>query len=124
VTSVGLKVLGILDAGQRATSPAYFLYPAHAAARRHHFGPNEISAALDGPVAGSDLRLVVLSHGSGSPWTPRHLAADLARSGFVACLLEHIGNCRRSWRFCATASRHCHCRVCRGMQCRLDFHLA
>lgn len=101
----GLSTIQLPDAAQGATIQTALLHPANARQSVHRFGPYAITAAEDAPVHGHDLPLVVLSHGNGgSPWTLRHLAADLVAEGFVVCLPEHPGNCRADNRLAGSAA--------------------
>ena len=75
--------------------PTWVLYPAHAPESLEHFGPYPLSVASNVPVIGSQLPLLVISHGTGGfPFTHRDLAAQLCRAGFVVALPEHTGNSR------------------------------
>lgn len=93
--TIGCRALDVVDAVQGARVPVWVLYPARAPERLEHFGPYPLAVAIDAPVEGDGLPLVVISHGNnGSPWTYRGLAVHLARAGFVVALLEHPGNSR------------------------------
>ncbi|HWN71961.1 MAG TPA: alpha/beta fold hydrolase, partial [Haliangium sp.] len=93
--TVGCRALAVEDAVQGARVPVWVLYPARAPERLEQFGPYSLAVAMDAPVEGERLPLVVISHGNnGSPWTHRGLAAHLARAGFVVALVEHPGNSR------------------------------
>jgi predicted dienelactone hydrolase len=71
------------------------LYPTAAPEKPEAFGAFKLGVAMDAPLEGEQLRLVVISHGTGgTPWTHRELAAHLARSGLVAALIQHPGNHR------------------------------
>jgi predicted dienelactone hydrolase len=93
--SVGCRALDTTDPVQGARVPVHVLYPTHAPARTEAFGPYSLAVARDAPVAGDQLPVVAISHGSGgTPWTYRGLAEHLARAGFVVVLVEHPGNSR------------------------------
>lgn len=88
-----------------AVVPLAFFYPTEAPEQIQQVGPYEIKAALDAPPAGSDLRLVVISHGQGgSPWSHRDLARGLAQRGWVAALVEHPGDNRSDGSLTGTAA--------------------
>ncbi|WP_370152045.1 alpha/beta hydrolase family protein [Ferrovibrio sp.] len=56
-------------------------------------GPFALPATRDCPVAGSDLPLVVISHGYGGSFLGHHdTAAALAAAGFVVAALNHPGD--------------------------------
>ena len=92
----GSRALDVTDSTQGARVPAWLLYPTTTASSEQRFGPYALDLAPDAPpVAGDDLPLVVVSHGTGSsPWVLRGLATHLARAGFAVVLLEHPGNSR------------------------------
>ena len=95
VLNAGCRTLEVEDPVRGERIAVRLLHPTRAPARRVPFGPFTLELALDAPVEGSTLPLVLLSHGSGgTPWTHRDLAAHLARSGFVVALLQHPGNHR------------------------------
>jgi predicted dienelactone hydrolase len=103
--TIGCRALDVVDAVQGARVPVWVLYPARAPERREHFGPYPLAVAIDAPVEGEGLPLVVISHGNnGSPWTHRGLAVHLARAGFVVALLEHPGNSRSDGSLAGTAA--------------------
>ena len=93
--TVGCRVLAVTDAVQGARIPVWLLYPARAPERVERFGTYSLSVATDAAIEGERLRLVVISHGTGStPWVLRDLAASLVRAGFIVALLAHPGNTR------------------------------
>lgn len=93
--TTGYRSIALPDPATGARSPLVVLYPADAPERAIRLGPYELSVALDAPVVGTGLPLVVVSHGSGgSHLVHRGLAADLARAGFVVAMPEHPGNNR------------------------------
>ena len=93
--NAGCRAIDVADAVQGTSIPVRLLYPTRAQARPTPFGPFRVDIALDAPVDGHALPLVVISHGSGgTPFTHRDLALHLARAGCVAALVQHPGNCR------------------------------
>lgn len=90
--AVGYRGLTIHDAVQDAAIELAILYPTAGTLHPRRFGPYHLPLA-EGPVAGPDRPLVVLSHGNGgSPWVYRDLAMALAASGFVIAMPKHPGN--------------------------------
>jgi predicted dienelactone hydrolase len=60
------------------------------------FGPYPIAAVRDAPIAPGRRPLIVVSHGHGGAlWGHHDLAEALARAGYLAALVEHVGD---SWR--------------------------
>ncbi len=93
--NIGCRAADATDAVQGARVPIRLLYATHATPTTERFGPYSLDVALDAPVEGTHLPLVVVSHGNGgTPWAYRGLAAHLARAGFVVALVEHPGNSR------------------------------
>jgi predicted dienelactone hydrolase len=85
------------------------LYPAQTPAVARQFGPYPVDVAMDAPVSGRDLPVVVISHGrNGSPWTHRGTALHLARCGFVVVLPEHVGNSRSDGSLTGTVAMLAH----------------
>ncbi|NUY02509.1 dienelactone hydrolase [Paraburkholderia sp. JPY169] len=68
-------------------------YPTDAPATPHALGGATQTVAVDAPIAGDHLPLVVLSHGGGG-WYGAHYdtALALARAGFVAAAVSHAGD--------------------------------
>ncbi len=92
---VGLRSLSPIDPVQGVPVPLRIVYPTDAPATTHAFGPYTFEAALDAPIAGTDLPVVVISHGTGgTPWAYRGLTTALAEAGCVVVLVEHPGNSR------------------------------
>ena len=101
---VGCRALEVHDPVQQAGVSLRVLYPTLAPDREEPFGPFTLALAMDAAVEGAGLPLVLISHGTGgTPWTHRDLAAHLARSGFVAGLLQHPGNHRADDRLAGKA---------------------
>lgn len=93
--SVGCFSTVVNDPVQGVPIPMWFLYPTRVAGRAEQFGPYELNVAMNAPVEGENLPLVVFSHGGGgSSLTYRDLATYLVRAGFAVVLLEHPGNNR------------------------------
>ena len=68
-------------------------YPSQMAPAALAMGPVTMSVALNGPIAGRALPLVVISHGSGSSLLGHHdTAAALADAGYVVAALTHTGD--------------------------------
>lgn len=68
-------------------------YPTDVAAAPHALGSATQTVALDAPIAGHDLPLVVMSHGGGG-WYGSHYdtALALAHAGFVVAAVSHAGD--------------------------------
>lgn len=104
-TTVGCRTLDVFEPEQGVRVPTWVLYPAHAAESLEHFGPYPLAVASNVPIVGSQLPLVVISHGTGGfPFTHRDLAAHLCRAGFVVALPEHTGNSRTDNHLAHTAA--------------------
>lgn len=81
--------------GSRTDAFVRLLYPTDETPRLQKLGPYEIELATDARVVGDRMRLVVISHGTGStPWALRGLATHLVHVGCVVALIEHPGNSR------------------------------
>jgi predicted dienelactone hydrolase len=107
--AVGCRALCVRDPEQGAELPVWALYPPHAPADARQFGPYSLDVAVDAPVAGRALPVVVISHGNnGSPWTHRGTAAHLARRGFIVVLPEHVGNSRSDGSLAGTVAMLAH----------------
>jgi predicted dienelactone hydrolase len=92
---VGSLNLTITDPEKNLTFPSLVFYPTETPSTPVAFGPYAMDLALNAPVKGEHLPLVVISHGSGStPLVYRTLATFLAKNGFVVALPEHPGNNR------------------------------
>ena len=103
--TTGCQSADLTDPVQGVPIPLRLFFPAHAAERAERLGPYMFDVALDAPVVGEHLPLVVISHGTGgSSLTHRDLAALLARAGFVVALPEHPGNNRDDNSLAGTAA--------------------
>ncbi|CAB3745986.1 alpha/beta hydrolase family protein [Paraburkholderia humisilvae] len=89
---VGFQAVSIPDADEQPLSGGVW-YPTDAQASPHLIGRATQAVALNAPVAGQNLPLVVISHGSGG-WYGGHYdtAITLARAGFVVAAVTHRGD--------------------------------
>ncbi|MCQ9154471.1 alpha/beta hydrolase family protein [Acidomonas methanolica] len=91
--TAGFRQITFPDPVQDATIETALFYPASGTAEALRFGAYPIAAALNAPVRGETLPLVVVSHGNGGfPQAHRDLALRLAEAGMVAALIRHPGN--------------------------------
>lgn len=68
-------------------------YPSEAAALPVAMGPTTMRVAVDGPLQGRALPLVVMSHGNGGSFLGHHdTAIALADAGFVVAAVTHTGD--------------------------------
>jgi predicted dienelactone hydrolase len=68
-------------------------YPTAAPAQKHELEPFKQDVALDAPVAGAHLALVVISHGGGASYASHYdTALALAHAGLVAAAVSHAGD--------------------------------
>jgi predicted dienelactone hydrolase len=90
---VGFQMVGVPDAGGPPIQVGVW-YPTQASPRPTTvLGLNLLSVAPDGPVAGANLPLIVISHGNGGgPGSHADLALALAESGFVVAAPMHVGD--------------------------------
>lgn len=101
--TVGCRAIEVVDGVQGVRVPTWLLYPTQTLERVEKFGVYSLGVAIDAPIHGDQLPLVVISHGTGStPWVMRDLALHLVRGGFVVALLAHPGNTRRDDRLANT----------------------
>jgi len=90
--AVGFQQLAVPDPNG-APVAVYLWYPSEAAAKPLRLGPYEQAVAVDGPIAGASLPLVLISHGTGgSALTHYDTAIALAEAGYVAAAIEHTGD--------------------------------
>lgn len=96
--SVGVRALSVPDATQGVVLPVWVLYPTASAPKAMEIQGYPLELAEDAvPLASTSgrRRIVLVSHGNtGSPFSLRDVARDLAQAGFVVALVEHIGNSR------------------------------
>ncbi len=68
-------------------------YPTDATTAAHTLGSFEQDVAADAPVAGTQLPLILISHGTGGSLSShRDTAQALAQAGFVVAALTHTGD--------------------------------
>ncbi len=92
---VGSRSLVVRDETKNLSFPVLLMYPTRVPAQVVAMGPYSLEIAPNAPVDGGPLRLVILSHGSGSsPLVYRTIASHLARSGYVVAMPEHPGDNR------------------------------
>lgn len=88
---VGFEEVKIANGTERLTAGIW--YPTDASATPHALGNFTQTVALDAPIAGHRLPLVVMSHGGGG-WYGGHYdtALALAHAGFVVAAVSHAGD--------------------------------
>lgn len=68
-------------------------YPSAGPAARHRFGPFTQTVALNAPIVGRGLPMVLISHGSGgAAWNHYATALALAAAGFIVVAPTHLGD--------------------------------
>lgn len=73
--------------------PAGIWYPSNVEASAHSLGMFSQDVALNAPIAGRSLPLILISHGAGGSMTSHiDTALALARAGFVAVAVTHTGD--------------------------------
>ena len=91
-SGVGFERASVPDAEGKPLDIAIW-YPTSAPVSPQPFGPFMQTVAIDGPILGTHLPLVLISHGtSGTLWSHYDTALELARAGFVVAALLHIGD--------------------------------
>src|SRR5690242_1644491 len=103
--TAGCLACGVPDPQGEDPIPVLVMYPSHAAEQPESLGPYTLELSRDAEIAGQDLPLVVISHGSGgSRLSHRTLARHLARNGFVVAIPEHPRNNRNNNELANTAA--------------------
>jgi predicted dienelactone hydrolase len=89
---VGFQEVKIAN-GTEPPLTAGIWYPTKAPAMPHSLGDATRTVALDGPLVGRGLALIVMSHGGGG-WYDGHYdtALALAHAGFVVAAVSHTGD--------------------------------
>ncbi|MEL6251908.1 MAG: alpha/beta fold hydrolase [Bacteroidota bacterium] len=98
--NVGFQNLEIRDEELGLSFPCKIFYPSTAQSQIQQFGPYKLEISMGGEVAGENLPLVIISHGSGGAGLVyRDLAIYLAKAGFLVALPQHPFNNRfdNSW---------------------------
>jgi predicted dienelactone hydrolase len=92
VASVGFQVLQISDSAGGQIEIGVW-YPAASPPMPRQIGPGMQTVAVDAPVVGAELPLVVISHGNGGFFGGHADTAEtLAEAGFVVAALTHTGD--------------------------------
>ncbi len=90
--NVGFEEVSISNGPERPL-PVGIWYPTNEPASEHPLGLDTQLVALGARVSGSGLPLVVISHGGGGSYQSHYdTALALARSGFVAAAVSHVGD--------------------------------
>src|ERR1700679_4253760 len=91
-TEVGFSELSIPNGDQKPLLVGVW-YPTAGPAEAHPLGAYVQTVALDTPVAGEHLPLVVMSHRNGGGYDNHYdTAIALAKAGFVAVAVSHTGD--------------------------------
>ncbi|BAN27500.1 alpha/beta hydrolase family protein [Caballeronia insecticola] len=89
---VGFEKIEIADGAEPPLTVGIW-YPTDAPASEHASGNHTQTVALDAPVVGDGLRLIVMSHGGGGSYDSHYdTALALAHAGFVAAAVSHAGD--------------------------------
>jgi predicted dienelactone hydrolase len=90
--AVGYQQVTIPDRGGRSMQAGIW-YPSNTQTVAHPLGMFTQEVALNGPVAGQGLPLILISHGVGGSLSSHIDTANaLARAGFVVAAITHIGD--------------------------------
>jgi predicted dienelactone hydrolase len=91
-TAAGFQRVTVPDPGDQPLEVGLW-YPSDAPASPQPLGSFSQTVAVDGPVAGSRLPLVVISHGTGGSFSEHYdTALALAEAGFVVAAVTHTGD--------------------------------
>ena len=90
--ALGFRRLAVPN-GDAAPIEAGVWYPASGPVQTMQLGLFQQSVAVDAPMAGEALPLVLISHGNGGAWSSHvDTAVALAEAGFVVVALTHPGD--------------------------------
>lgn len=90
--AVGFQQVTVPDRQAKAMQAGIW-YPSNMQPAEHPLGLMSQDVALNGPVAGRDLPLILISHGSGGSLSSHIDTANaLARAGFVVVAITHFGD--------------------------------
>jgi predicted dienelactone hydrolase len=91
-TNVGFEEVQIKN-GTESPLTAGIWYPTDAEPSVHPLELFEQTVAVEGPVKGQDLPIIVISHGGGGSYASHYdTALALAHAGFVAAAISHAGD--------------------------------
>ena len=97
--TVGFQQVSVPDR-QSESMQAGIWYPSNVQTAMHPVGLLSQEVALDGPVAGQGLPLIMISHGTrGSLASHVDTANALARAGFVVAAITHTGDNAQDQRY-------------------------
>jgi predicted dienelactone hydrolase len=89
--AVGYQQVTIPDRGKSLQAGIW--YPSNTQTAAHPLGMFTQEVALNGPIAGQGLPLILISHGTGGSLSSHIDTANaLARAGFVVAAITHIGD--------------------------------
>jgi predicted dienelactone hydrolase len=96
---VGFQHVSVPDPGGAPLAVGLW-YPTTATASPQALGLFQQNVALDAPVAGTNLPVVFISHGTGGSLASHYdTALELARAGFVVVALTHTGDNSQDQRY-------------------------
>jgi predicted dienelactone hydrolase len=97
--SVGFQQLTVPDRDGKSLQAAIW-YPSNTQPSAHPLGMFTQEVALNGPIAGQGLPLILISHGTGGSLSSHIDTANaLARAGFVVIAVTHIGDNTQDQRY-------------------------
>ena len=92
LASVGFQQVTVPDRSGKSMQAGIW-YPSNVLPAPHSLGPFSQEVALNGPIAGQGLPLILISHGTGGSLASHIDTANaLARAGFVVLAITHIGD--------------------------------
>jgi predicted dienelactone hydrolase len=95
--SAGFERVSVPDPNGAALEVGIW-YPSEAPTASQQLGAYTQSVAAGGPIAGRNLPLILMSHGSGGSFEGHYdTAIALAEAGFVVAAVTHTGDNYRDW---------------------------
>jgi predicted dienelactone hydrolase len=90
--NVGFQTVMVPDPGNPPILVGIW-YPSDVAEKPERIALDTVPLAHDGPIAGCNLKLIMMSHGTGGGFADHvDTATALAKAGFVAAALTHTGD--------------------------------